>query len=58
MGTGEEGEKPKRDWGFYAFDFGQFVFFNTNNQIGRMIALCFICRLVFISFLDLFHLIV
>lgn len=57
-GTGEEREKLKRERGFKSFAFGKFVFFNTNNQIGRMIALCFICWLVFVSFLDLFHLIV
>ena len=57
-GTGERGEKPKRGRVFYAFAFGQFVFFNTNNQIGRMIALCFIGWLVSVLFLDLFHLIV
>lgn len=57
-GTGEGGEKPKRGRGFYAFAFGQCVFFNTNHQIGRMIALCFIGWLVFVSFLDWFHLIV
>lgn len=57
-GMGEQGVKQNRDWGFYAFAFGGFVFFNTNSQIGRMIALCFICWLVFILFLDLFQLIV
>lgn len=57
-GTGEQGVNRNRDWGVYAFAFGEFVFFNTNSQIGRMIALCFICWLVFILFLDLFHLIV
>lgn len=56
--TGEEREKPKREKGFESFALGKFVFFNTNNQKGKMIALCFICWLVFVSFLDLFHLIV
>lgn len=46
-GTGGEGEKAKRGRGFNAFAFGQFVFFNTNNQIGRMIALSFTHWLVF-----------
>ena len=46
-------ESKKEGGGFNAFALGQFVFFNTNNQIGRMIALSFIHRLV--VFFCLFH---
>lgn len=58
MGTGTEKQRVKRnkDWVFYAFAFGEFVFFITNSQIGRTIALCFIYWLVFVLFLDLFQL--
>lgn len=52
------GRKTKMKKGFYALAFGKFVFFNTNNHIGRMIALCFISWLVFVLFLNWFHLIV
>lgn len=51
-GTGGEEEKAKRGRGFNAFAFGQFDFFNTNNQIGRMIALSFTHWLFFFCFVS------